>query len=217
MPATVTHPYVGHGPTALTRPTLSLRCPMAVLAAPARRATLGGISRNGTKDRRTASSPAASRQGPRRSRHCPSAPGFRKPCATRLSISALSISTGHTPAADSASAHAPRPKANKIVAAARATPAAAPTRPPVSPRNEWWRRRPRPQFRPNAVPNEAPAGPIYGALLDPHRRLENALRSRFSLPMPRGHGSPANKLKSLANLIGNCDVLQNSAVTAVGA
>jgi hypothetical protein len=74
MPATVTHPYVGHGPTALTRPTLSLRCPMAVLAAPARRATLGGISRNGTKDRRTASSPAASRQGPRRSRHCPSAP-----------------------------------------------------------------------------------------------------------------------------------------------
>jgi hypothetical protein len=75
----------------------------------------------------------------------------------------------------------------------------------------------RPQFTPNAVPNEvAPAGPIYGALLDPHRRLESASRSRFSLPIPLGHGSPANELKSLANLIENCAILQNSRAPPFG-
>jgi hypothetical protein len=123
------------------------------------------------------------------------------------------------PSVDSAPAHAPRPKA-KSQAAARATPPAARAliRLDRHDRGDEWRRRPRPQFRPNAAPNEVVwAGSIYGALPDPHRRVESGSpRSHFSLRFDAsGHPlnrkvsppalgmhtiPPANNLKSLANL-----------------
>jgi hypothetical protein len=72
-----------------------------------------------------------------------------------IDLDRVDLDDHRAPAVDAASAHASRPKANKIVAAARATPAAAPTRPLYRyDRDDEWRRRPRPQFRPNAAPNE---------------------------------------------------------------
>jgi hypothetical protein len=105
-------------------------------------------------------------------------------------------------------------KLTKSLAAARATPAAAPTRPPISLRS---RRRTAPAAASSIqAQRRAQRGCPGRPDLDPHRRLESASRSRFSLPMHRGHGSPANELKSLANLIENCAILQNSAAPPFG-
>jgi hypothetical protein len=99
------------------------------------------------------------------------------------------------PSVDSAPAHAPRPKA-KSQAAARATPPAARAlvRLDRHDRGDEWRRRPRPQFRPNAAPNEVVwAGSIYGALPDAHRRVESGSpRSHFSLRFDAS-GHPLNR------------------------